>query len=189
MKRQCSWSLKKMIVLVGMMGSGKSAIGESLSSKLGVEFWDTDAEIEASANMTVAEIFERCGVNFFRARESETIERLMNAGVGVLSVGGGAPLLKRNRDIIGVKGISLWLKADVDLLWNRVRQKDTRPLLKTENPYDTLAKLHEERISIYSQADLVAEANADYSIEEMTQKVINTIVRESDVLVEIPCKS
>ena len=178
-----------MIVLVGMMGSGKSAIGSALSKKLGVEFWDTDAELQASANMTVAEIFQRDGVDFFRARESEIIERLMNTGVGVLSVGGGALLMKRNRDIIGNKGLSLWLKADIDLLWSRVRKKDTRPLLNTENPYETLFKLYEARIPIYSQADLVTEANADYSIEEMTKKVMNTIVQQSDALSEIPCKS
>lgn len=174
--------LKKTVVLVGMMGAGKTAVGRALAARLDVPFLDSDAEIEAAANMTIAEIFERDGEAFFRARETEVIERLLDTQRGVLSTGGGAFLSARNRALISQKGVSVWLNADLRLLWSRVRHKNTRPLLQTRNPYETLKALYEARVPIYAQADLSVVSRADYSIECMTGLVLEALAQRADVL-------
>ncbi len=176
------WSLKRTIVMVGMMGSGKTAIGKELASRLGVAFLDSDAEIEAAAAMSISEIFERDGEAFFRDRESEVIGRLLDAQNAVLSTGGGAFLFERNRDLISRKGVSVWLKADLALLWSRVKHKDTRPLLRTSDPYRTLASLYEQRVPIYELADIHVQARASYTIGTMAEKVIDALERRPDVL-------
>lgn len=176
------WTLHKTVVLVGMMGAGKTAVGRALAAKLGVPFLDSDAEIERAATMSIAEIFERDGEAFFRSRETEVINRLLEEKRGVLSTGGGAFLADRNRALISEKGVSVWLNADLSLLWSRVKHKDTRPLLRTENPYATLKALYEARVPIYEQADLQVRAQADYAIETMAEKVIETLQTRPDVL-------
>ncbi len=125
------WQGKKTIVMVGMMGAGKTAVGRALAQKLGVSFLDSDAEIVEAAHMSIAEIFARDGEPFFRARETEVIGRLLETERCVLSTGGGAFLSGTNREMIADKGVAVWLDADLDLLWSRVRHKDTRPLLRT----------------------------------------------------------
>lgn len=177
-----NWNLKKTVVLVGMMGAGKTAIGQALAMRLGVPFLDSDAEIVKAANMSIAEIFERDGEAFFRDRESEVIDRLLESGCGILSTGGGAFLAERNRDLISRKGVSLWLDVDFEILWNRVKHKDTRPLLRTANPKETLRKLYEERVPVYRQADLSVAAKPEYSIDEMTGQVVQTLLTRKDVL-------
>ncbi|MEX0310219.1 MAG: shikimate kinase, partial [Tateyamaria sp.] len=129
-----AFRLKKTVVMVGMMGAGKTAVGRGLAMRLDVPFLDSDAEIERAANMTVPEIFERDGEAFFRAKESQIISRLLDEERGILSTGGGAFLAEDNRANITAKGVSVWLNADLDLLWQRVRHKDTRPLLRTADP-------------------------------------------------------
>lgn len=177
------WKLSKTIVLVGMMGAGKTAIGRALAAQLGVGFLDSDAEIEAAANMTIPEIFERDGETFFRARESEVIERLLTAPQKVvLSTGGGAFLAAGNREMISLNGISVCLQADIDLLWNRVRHKDTRPLLRTDDPYKTLTEIYQARAPIYDLADLKVPADPDLSIEGMTDRVLQALSGKPDVL-------
>lgn len=176
------WRLKKTVALVGLMGAGKTAVGKALAIRLGVPFLDSDAEIETAANMTIAEIFQRDGEAFFRDRETEVIDRLLDGEHGVLSTGGGAFLAERNRKLISNKGVSVWLKADLKLLWNRVKHKDTRPLLRTDDPHETLRKLHEERTPIYEKADLAVEARSSYSIEDMTDQVVKALVQRTDVL-------
>ena len=114
------WKLKKTVVLVGMMGAGKTAVGRALAARLAVPFLDADIEIEKAANMTISEIFQRDGEEFFRARETEVIDRLLDARPAILSVGGGAFLSARNREMIATKGLSVWLDADLDVLWSRV---------------------------------------------------------------------
>ena len=141
-----------------MMGAGKTAVGKALATRLGVPFLDSDAEIEAAANMTIAEVFQRDGEAFFRDREAEVIARLLSTGPIVLSTGGGAFLAERNRDAISAAGVSLWLRADLDLLWQRVRHKTTRPLLRTADPRKTLGEIYAARQPIYALADLVADA-------------------------------
>ncbi|SEO95944.1 shikimate kinase [Salinihabitans flavidus] len=174
--------LKKTVVMVGMMGAGKTAVGRSLAARLGVPFLDSDAEIESAANMTIAEIFARDGEAFFRRKESQVIARLLDAGHGVLSTGGGAYLCRENRRAITEKGVAVWLDADLDLLWQRVRHKGTRPLLQTRAPYATLKAIYEERVPIYALADLRVQADPAFSIERMTDAVIAALRTRPDVL-------
>lgn len=174
--------LKKTVAMVGMMGAGKTAIGTALARRLNVPFLDSDAEIEAAANMTIAEIFSRDGEAFFREKEAQVIARLLEGRPSILSTGGGAFLQPGNREEIGRSGVSLWLRADLDLLWNRVKHKTTRPLLRTENPRATLEKLCEARNPEYAKADLIVDANPAYSIEDMTDQVIDVLLGRADVL-------
>ncbi len=172
--------------MVGMMGVGKTAVGKALACMLDVPFLDSDAEIERAANMAIAEIFARDGEAFFRDKESQVISRLLDARVkGVLSTGGGAFLAEANRRMISQRGISVCLEADLPLLWNRVRHKDSRPLLRTDNPYETLAKLYEARAPIYALADLKLRARADCSINETAQRVLDALRKRPDVLEEV----
>lgn len=129
--KEPGFKLHRTVVLVGMMGSGKSAIGRTLAARLGVPYVDSDAEIERAANASIPEIFERSGEPFFRDRETEVIMRLLKSEPCILSTGGGAYLAERNRAAISEHGVAVLLDADVDLLWERVRHKDTRPLLRT----------------------------------------------------------
>ena len=174
--------LKKTVVMVGMMGAGKTAIGTALARRLHVPFLDSDAEIESASNMTIAEIFERDGEAFFRDKEAQVISRLLEGKPAILSTGGGAFLQARNREAIAASGVSVWLRADLDLLWSRVKHKTTRPLLRTANPRATLAELCRTRNPEYAKADLVVDADAAYSIEDMTEKVIEVLLTRPDVL-------
>ncbi|NNK78248.1 MAG: shikimate kinase [Litoreibacter sp.] len=167
--------LTQPVVLVGMMGSGKTAVGGALARMLGVDFLDSDDAIVTAANMSIAEIFERDGEPFFRKRETEVLARLLDGKPAVLSTGGGAFLSPENRELIADRAVSVWLKADLDLLWSRVRHKTTRPLLRTDNPYETLKEIAGERNPIYAKAELAVEAHADYSIEQMAQSVYETL--------------
>ena len=176
------WKLHKTVVLVGMMGAGKTAVGKALATKLGVPFLDSDAEIVSAANMSIAEIFERDGEPFFRARESEVIKRLLDGAPCVLSTGGGAFLAEGNRTLISQKGVSVCLQASLALLWSRVRQKGTRPLLQTANPLATLSALFEARAETYALADIAVTASADLSIEEMAARVAKALSARADVL-------
>ncbi|MFB2531288.1 shikimate kinase [Paracoccus sp. p4-l81] len=163
--------LTRPVVLIGMMGAGKTAVGTQLARVLGVDFRDSDEAIEAAANMSVAEIFARDGEGFFRAREAEVLARLLAAGPSVISTGGGAFLAPANRQAIAEAGVSVWLKADLDLLWQRVRHRSTRPLLRTADPRGTLAALLAAREPIYAEAQVVVEAVPGLSIEGMTDRV------------------
>lgn len=176
------WKLKKTVVLVGMMGAGKTAVGKALAVRLAVPFLDSDAEIEQAANMSIAEIFARDGEAFFRDRETQVIDRLLEGERGILSTGGGAFLSERNRNLISRKGVSVWLKADLALLWSRVKHKDTRPLLRTADPYGTLRDLYETRLPFYQEADLTVTAQPDYSIDTMAEKVLEALTTREDVL-------
>jgi shikimate kinase len=181
-KRPMSYTLKKTIVLVGMMGAGKTAVGRALAQRLGVSFLDSDAEIEVAANRTVPEIFERDGESFFRTKETQIIERLLAEKRCVLSTGGGAFLSEQNRMNISGKGISVWLNADLELLWNRVRNKDTRPLLRTPNPKSTLQDIYDQRVPTYALADMTVVSEEEYSIEDMVDRVVEALTTRPDVL-------
>lgn len=174
--------LRRTVVLVGMMGSGKTAIGRTLADRLAVPYLDSDAEIEAAANTTIAEIFERWGEPFFRDREAEVIARLLQSEPCILSTGGGAYLADRNRAAISEHGVAVWLDAELDLLWDRVRHKDTRPLLRTPDPRAALAKIFVARQPVYALADLRAQAKPAYSIDEMTDEVLRVLAARPDVL-------
>ena len=177
-----NWKLKKTVVLVGMMGAGKTAVGKALAARLKVPFLDSDAEIEAAANMTIAEIFERDGEAFFRDRETEVLDRLLEDACGILSTGGGAFLSERNRRLISQKGVAIWLNADLTLLWNRVKHKNTRPLLRTSNPRQTLSNLYDKRVPIYALSDLSVITKPDYTIDTTAGLVLEALETRPDVL-------
>ena len=181
-KEVTRYTLKKTVVMVGMMGAGKTAVGRAVAAKLNAPFLDSDAEIEAAANLSVPEIFARDGEAFFRKRETEVIARLLDTARGILSTGGGAFLAQANRDVITQRGVSVWLDADLDLLWNRVRHKDTRPLLRTRDPKATLSALYAERVPFYAQADISVPCDAGLSIDAMADRVIAALADRSDVV-------
>jgi shikimate kinase len=174
--------LLKPVVLVGMMGAGKSAVGRELASRLGVPFRDSDAEIERAAAMTIPEIFARDGEPFFRDREAQVIARLLEGPPAVLAVGGGAFLRADTRDRIRARGAALWLKADLDLLWARVRRKENRPLLKTADPLGTLRALMAAREPVYALADLVVEVRPEAAIEATAEQVRAALGVRPDLL-------
>ena len=177
-----AYRLKKTVALIGMMGAGKTAVGTALARLLGVPFLDSDEAIERAANMSVSEIFARDGESFFRARETEILARLMSGPPCVLSTGGGAFLAPANRSIIAEKGVSVWLRADLDLLWQRVRHKTTRPLLRTPDPRATLAGLLDARGPDYALAQITVEAAPHYSIEDMAASVLAALAARPDIL-------
>ncbi len=178
-----TYRLKKTVVMVGMMGAGKTAVGRALAQRLDVPFLDSDAEIESAANMTVPEIFERDGESFFRAKETQVISRLLDEARGILSTGGGAFLAQENRENITARGVSVWLNADLDLLWQRVRHKDTRPLLRTADPRATLQEIYAARVPLYAMADVEVASEPYLTIEQMVDRVIATLLRDrADVL-------
>ncbi len=169
------------VVLVGMMGCGKTAVGTALAARLGVPFRDTDEALTAAARMTIAEIFARDGEPFFRARESEVLARLLAQGPGIVSTGGGAFLLASNRALIARLGVSVWLKADAELLWSRVRHRNTRPLLMTDDPKGTLIELLAARTPAYEAARVVAEGAPDLPIPQMVDRVVAKL-RDAGIL-------
>lgn len=176
------FTLHKTVAMVGMMGAGKTAVGRALAGRLGVAFIDSDAEIEQAANMSVPEIFSRDGEQFFRDKETQVIERLLESEPCILSTGGGAFLAERNRAAITQRGISVWLDADIELLWSRVRHKTTRPLLNTDNPRATLGEIFDARVPIYALADLAVSADPAYAIEDMVDEVARALLTRRDVL-------
>ena len=145
---------KRLIVLVGMMGAGKSTVGRRLAGRLGLRFVDADTEIETAASMTIPEIFESRGEDYFRNGEARVIARLLDGGPAVLATGGGAFMREETRRRIQEKAISLWLKADADVIMRRVRRRADRPLLQTADPEGTIVRLLVEREPVYQLADL-----------------------------------
>ena len=129
---------KRNLIFIGLMGAGKSAIGRLTAQALGVPFVDSDHEIERVSRMTVSELFAAYGEEEFRALEARVLKRLLRSGPRVVSTGGGAYINERSRRQIKKGGLTVWLNADLDVLWERVNKRDTRPLLKTENPKQTL---------------------------------------------------
>ena len=177
--------LLKTVVLVGMMGAGKTAVGRTLAAALGVPFRDSDTEIEQAANRTIAEIFARDGEPFFRRKESQVVARLLEAEPSVLSTGGGAFLSAENRAMISRRGVSVWLDADLDLLWARVRHKATRPLLRTADPRGTLAALYRDRVPVYALADVTVRSEPALSLDKMAARVSRVLLaHRPDVLKE-----
>ena len=174
--------LKKTVVMVGMMGAGKTAVGTALAKLIGVPFVDSDDEISRAADRSIPEMFTRDGEAFFRARETEVLARLLRSAPAILSTGGGAFLSQTNRDLIRASGISVWLRVDLDLLWQRVRHKASRPLLQTPNPRETLRALYEARVPFYQQADLVVDSAAHLSVDSMAQRVAEALALREDAV-------
>ncbi|WP_321335910.1 shikimate kinase [uncultured Cohaesibacter sp.] len=143
------------IVLVGLMGAGKTTIGRRLAKRLSIPFRDADHEIEAAANMTVAEIFAQHGEAHFRDGEKRVIARLLDEGDQVIATGGGAWMNEETRALVAERGISVWLKAEFDVLMERVRRRSHRPLLKDPDPEGVMRRLMDERYPVYEMADVV----------------------------------
>jgi shikimate kinase/3-dehydroquinate synthase len=149
---------RRSIVLVGMMGAGKTSVGRRLAQRLGLPFVDADAEIEAGSRMTIPEIFERFGEPYFRDGERKVIARLLDEGPKVLATGGGSFMNAATREKIAASGVSIWLKPDFDVLLRRVRKRSNRPLLQTADPESTLRRLLDERSPTYALADITVES-------------------------------
>jgi shikimate kinase len=148
----------RAIALVGLMGSGKSTVGARLASALKRRFVDADAEIEAAAKMTVSEIFECYGEPEFRALERRVIARLLNESDVVIATGGGAFMDPQTRALMRERAVSVWLRADLDLLMKRVGKRGGRPLLQTADPRAVMAELMEKRYPVYAEADLTVDS-------------------------------
>jgi len=164
----------RSIVFVGLMGAGKTAIGRKVAQSLGLGFIDSDHEIESVSRMTIPELFERYGEVEFRALEQRVIGRLLEGGPQVLSTGGGAFMNAQTRAAIAGHGVSVWLKAELDLLMERVSKKQNRPLLQNADPRAVLAKLMDERYPVYGLADLTV-ATRDDRKEAIASEVIEAL--------------
>jgi shikimate kinase len=146
---------KRCIVLVGMMGAGKTSIGKRLANLLHLPFLDADSEIEKAANLSIPEIFARHGEADFREGEKRVVARLLSSGPAVLATGGGAYMNEETRERCRAEGVTIWLKADVPVLLERVRKKGNRPLLDRPNPEEVMRELLRVREPVYSLADIV----------------------------------
>jgi shikimate kinase len=166
----------RSVVFVGLMGAGKTAIGRRVAAILGLPFTDSDHEIESVSRMTIPDLFERYGEAEFRSLEQRVIVRVLESGPQVLSTGGGAFMNAQTRDAIASYGLSVWLKADVDTLLERVSKKQNRPLLKDSDPRAVLEKLMAERYPVYALAD-VTVATRDERKEVIAGEVIEAIGR------------
>lgn len=175
-------SLKKTVVLVGMMGAGKTAVGTAVAKMLGVSFCDQDEEIERASARSIAEIFAEHGESFFRAKETQVLSRLLAGPPGILSTGGGAFLSAENRELIAESGVAVWLNAELNLIWARVRYRTHRPLLQTEKPYETLRQLYEARTPVYALAPVHVPVFSTYSVQDTAIEVIRAIGRDPDIL-------
>ena len=162
--------LSKSIVLTGLMGSGKSAIGKVLSEKMGVPLSDTDKIIEKEVGKTIYEIFNDSGEKYFRQVEEKVVGRLLDKAAHIISTGGGSILSSKTRNAIKSKSFSIWVQCDVNIISNRVRYQEKRPLIKNKNILDTLVKKNRERVKFYRQADShIVNENSDI---EMTVEAI-----------------
>ena len=148
----------RSIVLIGMMGAGKSSVGRKLALRLGLPFVDADVQIEEAAGMSIPDIFETRGEAEFRSGEARVIARLLDGGPQVLATGGGAFMNPDTRALIRDKGISVWLKADFEVLMKRIRRRSDRPMLKTADPAATLQRLIEIRYPVYAEACVIVES-------------------------------
>jgi len=166
----------RSIVLIGLMGAGKTTIGRRLAKKLNMPFADADTEIEKAAGKTVPEIFEEHGEQYFRDGERRVIDRLLQEQPRVLATGGGAYMNADTRSTIALNGISVWLKADFDLLMKRVRKRSNRPLLKSDDPEAVMQKLIEERYPVYGEANIVVESK-DVPHDQIVVACMETLAR------------
>jgi shikimate kinase len=162
---------RRSVVLVGMMGAGKSSIGRRLATRVGIPFLDADPEIEKAAGMTIPEIFATHGEPYFRAGEARVSARLLESGPQILATGGGAFMSPDTRALVRAKGISIWLRANVDVLVRRLKRRSDRPLLNDGDPAETLRRLVGERYPTYAEADITVESR-DVPHETIVTEII-----------------
>jgi shikimate kinase len=176
---------RRSIVLVGMMGVGKSSIGRRLAARLGIPFVDADTEIEKAAGMSISDIFARHGEADFRSGEARVIARLLDSGPQVLATGGGAIMNAATRAAIKTKGISIWLSAEFEVLMRRIgKRKSERPMLQTPDPAETLRQLLAEREPVYAQADLTVQSR-----EVPHEAIVTEIVAALAAFLNVPASS
>lgn len=166
----------RSLVLVGLMGCGKSSIGRRLAARLGLAFIDADEEIERVAQKSISEIFTDHGEAFFRDREAKVIERLLAGGPQVLATGGGAFMIPETRTRIRDTGISIWLRAELPVLMRRVGKRDTRPLLKEGDPEAVMRRLMDARYPVYAEADITVESR-DVPHEGIVSEIVEALAR------------
>lgn len=166
--------LNKTIVIVGLMGAGKTTVGRRLARKLNLPFVDSDHEIEKAASLSVAEIFEVFGEEEFRSGERRVIERILKGKLKVLATGGGAYMNESTRALIKENAITVWIKVDVPLLVERTKLRDTRPLLKKGNRLEILTRLADERYPIYSEADITT-LSVEGSHDEVVEDILDLL--------------
>lgn len=164
----------RSIVLIGMMGAGKSSVGRRLAKKLELPFIDADAEIETAAGMPIPDIFDHHGEDYFRSGEARVIARLLDQGRQVLATGGGAFMNPATRSLIAAKGISVWLRAESDILLRRIKRRSDRPLLRTADPEATLNTLIEQRYPVYAEADVTVHSR-DVPHEIIVDEIIAAV--------------
>ncbi len=164
----------RSVVLIGMMGAGKSTIGRRLSARLRLPFLDADTEIEAAASMSIPDIFETHGEPHFRNGEARVIARLLDSGPAVLATGGGAFMREDTRSRIAGKAVSIWLKVDVDVIMKRVKRRADRPLLQTADPVATVGRLISEREPVYKSADITI-LSRDVPHEKIVDECIDAL--------------
>ena len=162
------------VVLVGMMGAGKTMVGKRLASRLGLPFIDSDHEIEDAAQMTIAEIFARHGEAYFRDREEKVIARLVGEGPRVVATGGGSFIHPATRALLKRQCVTVWLRAEFDVLMRRVRKRQNRPLLKTPDPEGTMRRLIDARYPVYAEADLIVDSR-DVPHDHVVDAVLGAI--------------
>ena len=179
-------TLNRSIVLVGLMGAGKTSVGRKLAAALGVQFCDSDDEVEIAASMTIPEIFQNFGQDEFRRLERAVISRLLSEGPMVLSTGGGAFVQPEVRDAIAGAGVSVWLSVDTDVLWARVADKPGRPLLEAQDPLGTLTALAKERNPIYQTADMTVRSDGLDSQEDVAKTIIRALAARDDSGIAAP---
>ncbi len=166
----------RLVVLVGMMGAGKSTIGRRLAARLRLPFLDADSEIETAAGMTIPEIFELHGEPHFRDGEARVIARLLESGPAVLATGGGSFMREETRQRIANKAVSIWLKADADIIMRRVKRRADRPLLHTADPAATVSRLMTEREPVYRHADITI-ASRDVPHDKIVEECLDALHR------------
>ncbi len=164
------------LVLVGLMGAGKSSIGRRLAEKLDLPFVDADHEIEVAAGKTIREIFADHGEPYFREGERRVISRLIESGAQVLATGGGAFMNEETRKSIAAHGISIWLRAELPLLMKRVMKRPDRPLLQADNPEAVMQRLINERYPVYANADIIIDSR-DVQHTQMVNEVIKALAK------------
>lgn len=164
----------RSIVLVGLMGAGKSSVGRRLAGKLGLPFVDADHEIEAAAGRSIAEIFADHGEAYFREGERRVIARLLDSGAQVMATGGGAFINEETRERIRHGGVSVWLKAGLPLLMKRVIKRSDRPLLKSDDPEAVMRRLMDQRYPVYATADVTVESR-DVQHGQMVSDVVKAL--------------
>lgn len=170
--------LARSVVLIGLMGSGKTSVGHRLAAILGTDLVDSDAEIEAAAGMQIPDIFDTYGEAHFRDGERKVLARLLSGPACVIASGGGAYMDPQTRAVISTGGVSVWIKADLDLLVYRTAGRTHRPLLNKGNPRKILANLIEERHPVYAEADLMVESKPGQSHEQMAKRIVDVLVSD-----------